>query len=121
MSSGDWNSDGFVDLLIGAYGVSNTGATYMILGHNGTWVTSTSASGVGTNVSGVKLIGDSDSQSGNSVSFAGGCEFRWNPGFHHWCMEMEQEQHNDTSWKELCCDWKRRRMRMASNDESVNN
>ena len=72
MSSGDWNSDGFVDLLIGAYGYSsNTGATYMIFGHNGTWMTSTSASGVGTSVSGVKFIGDPDSESGNSVSNGG--------------------------------------------------
>ena len=72
MCSGDWNSDGFVDLLIGAFGYSsNTGATYMIFGHNGTWMTSTSASGVGTSVSGVKLIGDSGSHSGNSVSNGG--------------------------------------------------
>ena len=72
VSSGDWNSDGFVDLLIDAFGYSSfTGATYMIFGHNGTWVTSTSASGVGTNVSGVKFIGDSDSWSGFSVSNGG--------------------------------------------------
>ena len=43
----------------------------MIFGHNGTWVTSTSASGVGTSVSGVKLIGDSGSYSGWSVSNGG--------------------------------------------------
>ena len=72
VSSGDWNSDGFVDLLIGAFGYSSyAGATYMIFGHNGTWVTSTSASGVGTSVSGVKVIGDSYSESGWSVSNGG--------------------------------------------------
>ena len=43
----------------------------MIFGHNGMWVTSTNASGVGTNVSGVKLIGDSGSYSGFSVSNGG--------------------------------------------------
>ena len=43
----------------------------MIFGHNGTWVTSTNASGVGTNVSGVKFIGDSGSWNGNSVSNGG--------------------------------------------------
>ena len=64
--------NGFVDLLIDAVGYSsNTGATYMIFGHNGTWVASKNASGVGTSVSGVKLIGDSDSYSGNSVSNGG--------------------------------------------------
>ena len=72
VSSGDWNSDGFVDLLIGAVGYSSySGATYMIFGHNRTWVTSTNASEVGTSVSGVKFIGDSDSESGNSVSNGG--------------------------------------------------
>ena len=72
MSSGDWNSDGLVDLLIGApFFSSYTGAIYMIFGHNGTWAISTSALGVGTSVSGVKFIGDPGSQSGYSVSNGG--------------------------------------------------
>ena len=57
MNSGDWNS--------GYSG--NTEATYMIFRHNGAWVTSTNASEVGTSVSGVKLVGDSGSNSGMSV------------------------------------------------------
>ena len=98
LSSGDWNSDGFVDLLIGAYGYSsNTGATYMIFGHNGTWVISTNASGVGTNVSGVKFIGDPGSYNGFSVSNGGDVNAD-SIDDHHWWLEFKHR-------KSICCVW----------------
>ena len=86
----DVNHDGISDLIIGSPNASpnskiNAGITTVIFGRK-TWKgeIDTLTDINGTN--GFKLLGEnSGDQSGISVSFAGECEFRWNPGFDHWC------------------------------------
>jgi hypothetical protein len=73
IAGSDFNHDGISDLLIGAYGYSsNTGRSYIVWGHNGTWPTTTiNAADIGGTVSGVKITGEAASYSGISVANAG--------------------------------------------------
>jgi hypothetical protein len=65
IAGGDFNHDGISDLLIGApYYSSNTGRSYIVWGHNGTWPTTINAANIGGTVDGVKIIGEADSCSG---------------------------------------------------------
>jgi hypothetical protein len=73
VAGGDFNHDGISDLLIGApFYSSNTGRSYIVWGHNGTWPTTINAANIGGTVGGVKITGDqAESQSGVSVANAG--------------------------------------------------
>jgi hypothetical protein len=73
IAGGDFNHDGFSDLLIGAPGYSsNTGRSYIVWGHSGTWPTTINAANIGGTVGGVKITGDqAGSLSGISVANAG--------------------------------------------------
>jgi hypothetical protein len=71
IAGGDFNHDGISDLLIGApYYSSHTGCSYIVWGHDGTWPTTISATGIGGTV-GTKINGEVDSNSGISVANAG--------------------------------------------------
>jgi hypothetical protein len=70
-SAGDTNSDGFDDMLIGAYGANGgIGATYLIFGHNGQWASPFSLDAL-NGVNGIIFNGSPESRSGYSVSSAG--------------------------------------------------
>jgi hypothetical protein len=72
IAGGDFNHDGFSDLLIGApYYSSSTGRSYIVWGHNGTWPATISAEDIGGTVGGVKINGETGSHSGVSVANAG--------------------------------------------------
>jgi hypothetical protein len=72
IAGGDFNHDGISDLLIGAPWYSNnTGLSYIVWGHNGTWPATINATDIGETVGGVKIIGEADSLSGYSVANAG--------------------------------------------------
>jgi hypothetical protein len=72
IAGGDFNHDGISDLLISApcYS-SDTGRSYIVWGHNGTWPTTINAANIGMTVGGVKITGEADSYSGASVANAG--------------------------------------------------
>jgi glycosylphosphatidylinositol phospholipase D len=72
LAGGDFNHDGFSDLLISAVGYSNfTGRSYIVWGHNGTWPDKFNAIDIGETVDGVKITGEAGSYSGNNVANAG--------------------------------------------------
>jgi hypothetical protein len=72
IAGGDFNHDGISDLLIGApYYSSNTGLSYIVWGHNGTWPTTINATDIGGTVGDVKITGEAYSASGVSVANAG--------------------------------------------------
>jgi hypothetical protein len=72
IAGGDFNHDGFSDLLVGAPCYSNNaGRSYIVWGHSGTWPTIIDAEDIGGTVGGVKINGETGSRSGASVTNAG--------------------------------------------------
>jgi hypothetical protein len=68
IAGGDFNHDGINDLLIGAaHYTSNTGRSYIVWGHNGTWPATINAADIGGTVGGVVITGEA----GGSVANAG--------------------------------------------------
>ncbi len=70
-SAGDFNGDGFDDLLIGAEGAQGSGAAYLVFGHAGAFANLTSA-GLAAGTGGFAITGgDAGDRLGRAVSAAG--------------------------------------------------
>jgi hypothetical protein len=71
-AGGDFNHDGFSDLLMGAdHAATMGGRTYLLWGHNGTWPTTINAADIGESVGGVKFTGSALTFSGVCMANAG--------------------------------------------------